>query len=149
MYIKDTFAPPEMWISLLYCLPVLRVFAKQNVQVSEMHFLSEDLWTSMSKLESSSIVATITTRGQTILGLEDRPDHTLGHCVMETGDRGLYVVLFQLRGGNSGKKSMVQVSTYLLSIYPCIYPLSTKLMLNWWCRHFVENKLSLMSQQDQ
>ena len=86
--------------------------------------------TSMSKLESSSIVATITTRGQTILGLEARQDHTLGHCVMETGDRGLYVVLFQLRGGNSGKKSMVQVSTYLLSIYPCIYPLSTKLMLN-------------------
>ena len=86
----------------------------------------------MSKLESSSIVATITTRGQTLLGLEARPDHTLGHCIMETGDWGLYVVLFQLRGGNSGKKSMVQVSRniYYLSIYCCIYPLSTNLMLN-------------------
>ena len=71
----------------------------------------------MSKLESSSIVATITTLGQTLLGLEARPDHTLGHCIMETGDWGLYVVLFQLRGGNSGKKSMVQVSKKYLSIY--------------------------------
>ena len=81
----------------------------------------------MSKLESSSIVATITTLGQTLLGLEARPDHTLGHCIMETGDWGLYVVLFQLRGGNSGKKSMVQVSRniYYLSIVVSIRYLPT------------------------